>query len=247
MNQELVITDLTRMYGGHVCVAGYTHDGQAVRLSTPRLHEVDIAFDGQPTTFPTTVVECELIEHQPQPPHTEDYCFDPYSLRLIRRLDAPAWQVILDHLLFKSVAGIFEQPIHDDHGRYVDDGSGIRSIGTIRPRDISQVSYSAGPDGTWNYRLRFNDQAGQYYSLKITDLTWNAYCDSLRAPENEPKAVAARLTQMLKARRVYLRVGLSRKWSKFPDRCYLQLNGIYTFPDYLNGRTFVDLRPPASV
>jgi hypothetical protein len=37
-----------------------------------------------------------------------------------------------------------------------------------------------------------------------------------------------------------LRIGLARLWEKFPDRCYLQITGIYTFPDYLRGRTFTD-------
>jgi len=30
---------------------------------------------------------------------------------------------------------------------------------------------------------------------------------------------------------------------RVPDRCYLQITGIYTFPDYLDGKTFLDLRP----
>lgn len=243
MNQELVITDLTRMYGGHVCVAGYAHSGQCVRLSSPRLHELDIAAHGKPIVFPAAVVECDVIENQPDPPHTEDYSFDPYSLRLIRRLEGPAWQATLDRLLFDSVSQIFEQPICNEHGHYIADGVGIRSVGTIRPRGISKATYSADADGTWSYRLGFYDHAGQFYQLKITDLTWNAYCDSLRAPDREPKDIAVSLTQLLKSHRVYLRIGLSRKWAKFPGRCYLQINGIYTFPDYLDGLTFADLRP----
>jgi hypothetical protein len=243
MNQELVITDLTRMYGGHVCVAGYAHNGQAVRLASPRLHEVDIAADGKPIAFPTAVVACDFFENLPDPPHTEDFSFDPYSLRLVRRLEGRAWQATLDRLLFDNVGDIFEQPIRDDHGHSIADGVGVRSIGTIQPQGISKATYSAGPDGTWGYRLGFYDQAGQFYQLKITDLTWSAYCDSLRAPDREPKDIALSLTQLLKSRRVYLRIGLSRKWAKFPGRCYLQVNGIYTFPDYLDGLTFADLRP----
>jgi hypothetical protein len=243
MIEELMITDLTRMYGGHVCVAGYAHNWQCVRLASPRLHELDVVADGKPIAFPAAVVECDLHENLPDPPHTEDFSFDPYSLRLVRRLDGPAWQAALDRLLFDSVSGIFEQPIIDDQGRYVADGVGPRSIGTIRPRGISKATYSAGVDGTWSYRLGFYDHAGKFYQLKITDLTWNAYCDSLRAPEREPKDIAFSLTQMLKSRRVYLRIGLSRKWAKFPGRCYLQINGIYTFPDYLQGMTFAGLRP----
>ena len=246
MNQELMITDLTRMSGGHVCVAGYAHDGQAIRLAAPRLHEMDIAVNGQPIAFPAAVVACDLLDHLPDPPHTEDYSFDPYSLRLVRRLQGAAWQAALDRLLFGSVADIFEQPITHDNGYHLQDGTGARSIGTIQPRGIASASYTAGEDGVWNYRLGFYDQAGQFYRLKITDLTWNAYCESLRDPDHAPKDIAARLTQMLKSRRVYLRIGLSRKWVKHPGRWYLQLNGLYTFPDYLDGHTFADFRPPSS-
>jgi hypothetical protein len=46
---------------------------------------------------------------------------------------------------------------------------------------------------------------------------------------------------------VYLRIGLARHWH--PDheqpknRCYLQITGVYTFPDYLGGRCFADFPP----
>jgi hypothetical protein len=36
-------------------------------------------------------------------------------------------------------------------------------------------------------------------------------------------------------------------WQKFPERCYLQITGIYTFPDYLKGRTFIDFRTKDNV
>jgi|SRR5579859_758098 len=243
MNQELIITDLTRMSAGFVCAAGYSDNGQAIRLAAPRLHEIDIAAHGQPIVYPGAVVTCDLLEHLPDPPHTEDHSFNPYSLRLVRRLQGAAWQTALERSVFKSVHDIFEQPIVHDSGYYIPDGRGVRSIGTIQPRGLAQANYSVGEDGTWTFRLGFFDQAGAFYRLKITDLTWNAYCESLRGPDADSHAIAARLTQLLKSRRVILRIGLSRKWAKNPDRCYLQINGVYTFPDYLEGLTFVDLRP----
>jgi hypothetical protein len=244
MNQELIITDLTRMSAGFVCAAGYAANGQPIRLAAPRLHEVDIAAaGGQPIVFPGAIIACDLLEHLPDPPHTEDHRFDRYSLRLVRRLQGADWQTTLDRSLFGSVRDIFEQPIVHDAGYYIQDGNGARSIGTIKPRGLAQATYSVGEDGTWTYRFGFYDRAGQFYRLKITDLTWNAYCESLRGPDTHPQDIAARLTQLLKSRRVYLRVGLARKWAKFPGRCYLQVNGVYTFPDYLDGLTFADLRP----
>jgi hypothetical protein len=89
--------------------------------------------------------------------------------------------------------------------------------------------------------LTFIDD-GAAYSLKITDLTWHIYCDSLLSEFRRPAHIAEDLTQMLKQREVFLRIGLSRGWSKFPGKCFLQINAIHTFPDYLNGKTFADFR-----
>jgi hypothetical protein len=244
MMEQIVITDVTRMYSGYVCVAGYDSNGRCVRLSTLRIHEQDILDAGhQPILFPGAKVECQLLENLPDPPHTEDFKFDPATLRLAGRVDAKQWQAVLDRSSFTSVSDIFELPISDDHGHYIRDGDGPRSIGTVRPRGIAKASYSAGAEGNWDYRLGFYDFVGVFYRLKITDLTWHAYGDSLRSPEQEPAAIADQLTRLLKTRRVYLRIGLSRKWAKFPGRCYLQINGIHTFPDYLQGKTFADYRP----
>jgi hypothetical protein len=206
VKQELVITDLTRMAGGYVCMAGYDHGGQCIRLATPRLHEVDLTAGGEPVAYRAAVVVCDLIENQPDPPHTEDYRFDPYTLRRIRRLEHRAWQAVLDRLLFDNVGKIFDQPICNDHGHYITDGVGARSIGTIQPRGIAAV-YTADADGLWSYRLGFYDSAGQFHRLKITDLTWNAFCDSLRAPDREPADIVVSLTKLLKSRRIYLRIG----------------------------------------
>ena len=79
----------------------------------------------------------------------------------------------------------------------------------------------------------------------VTDLAWRYYCDRRRDEGTSPQAIARALATALRSRQVYLRIGLARGWDKFPDRCYLQITGVYTFPDYLEGRTFADLAPQA--
>ncbi|PIZ26134.1 MAG: hypothetical protein COY47_02165 [Chloroflexi bacterium CG_4_10_14_0_8_um_filter_57_5] len=106
-----------------------------------------------------------------------------------------------------------------------------------------KVIYEAGEDSPWDYRLHFVDRSNSFYRLKITDLTWHYYCDSLRGQGREPTEISSELTSVLKSRDVFLRIGLARGWKKFPERCYLQITGIYTLPDYLEGKTFVDLSP----
>ena len=40
-----------------------------------------------------------------------------------------------------------------------------------------------------------------------------------------------------------LRIGLTRGWELHPDRCYLQVTAVHTFPDYLKGLTFAEFAP----
>ena len=89
MKKPLVITDLTRMQEGRVCIAGYDHDGNCIRpvLPPPGIHEHTLYAQGQPSVFPFAVVEYDLTHPQPQPPHTEDHRYDPTSVRFVERLD----------------------------------------------------------------------------------------------------------------------------------------------------------------
>lgn len=243
MKKQLAITDLTRMQRGRVCVAGYDAEGRCVRpvLPPPGIAEQSLMADGKPIVFPFAVVEYELLQPTPQPPHTEDTRYDPASVRFIRPVRRR--QDFLDQSVYKTVQAIFEQPICDDFGFYVMDGCGPRSIGTIRPQAILKVYYEPGPDGVWDYRLSFVDSESALYRLKIVDLTWHYYCDSLRGGDREPARIASELSAMLKASAVYLRIGLSRGWAKFPERCYLQITAVHTFPDYLGGKSFADFAP----
>jgi len=152
--------------------------------------------------------------------------------------------MVLSWSLFPSVAEVFGQPVMTGPGYYVLDCQGERSLGTIRPKEIQAVIYAPGDDTeAWDYRIAFEDAQGQIYRLKITDLSWQYFCHSLRSETHDPAEIAAELTRTLCERRVYLRIGLSRGWKKFPERCFLQVNGVYTFPDYLEGRTFADFAP----
>lgn len=57
-----------------------------------------------------------------------------------------------------------------------------------------------------------------------------------------PARVARRVPAAPRAaEQVYLRVGLARGWGGEAERrCHLQINGVYTFPDYLGGRCCAD-------
>ena len=239
MKKRIVITDLTRMQQGHVCFCGYDKEHACIRpILLHGITEKSLVKDGKPVIFPFALVEFDFLSPRPEPPHTEDYFYISSSTAFVQRVANS--QKVLDWSVFETVEDIFEQPVLTDSGFSVMDCQGPRSVGTIRPKSTQKIIYESGLEGTWDYRIEFKDGSGASYRLKITDLTWHYFCNSQRGQFSTAESCAAQMTRMLHDRTVYLRIGLSRGWKKFPDRCFLQVNGIHTFPDYLDGKTFVD-------
>jgi hypothetical protein len=96
-------------------------------------------------------------------------------------------------------------------------------------------------NGKWEYRLSFLDQSGTAYELPVTDLAFRYYLDRLRQGEKFTPHEATKLVASLNKRQTYLRIGLARHWEKHPEQSFVQVTGIHTIPDYLDGRCFADL------
>jgi hypothetical protein len=245
VKQEIVITDVTRMQAGRVCIAGYNRKGKCIRpvLPPPGIHERMLYAQSRLLVFPFAVVEFDFLQPTPQPPHTEDWRYDPFAVRFVKQVDEKAKREILERTLFPDIKAIFETPVYADFGYYVKDGQGPRSLGTIRPQQIAALIHDLSPESKWQYRIGFVDSEGTSYRLTVTDLAWRYYHDHQRETGQSPQDITSELAAILKSSQVYLRIGLARGWAKFPDRCFIQVTGVYTFPDYLGGRTFADFAP----
>jgi len=250
MKRSMIVTDVTRMGAPGVCVAGFfADDGTAVRPIMPyRSHErVTEGFlwkDDRLVVMPFAEVRLEFLRRVSDPPHTEDWEIDPrYRPEAVRVLSMEERRDFLRNHLDDSVGAIFGAPIQGD--KYIRKGDGHRSLGTILTRQVSEIRYGHREysDGVakWDYRIWFTDYADREYSLAITDLTFRTACDYLIThKEWSVGKVSEWLTGFLGERDVYLRIGLARAWEKYPDRCYIQVTGVYSFPDYLGGKTLAD-------
>ena len=246
MKTWLAITDLTRMQGRRVCLAGYTADLTCVRPLFPRpkgLTEEWLQANRHGIIRPFAVVEFDLQQAAPDPPHTEDWIISP--VYRVRRVLAPDGQKsLLERIVDDSVESIFGAAIHYEVSHYVHAGEGSRSLGTVRPGEVVEVSYKPKAEGKWDYRMSFTDGAGETYRLAVTDLAFRYCLDHLRTCEGmTPRGVEDRLMSILADAQVFLRIGLARGWDRHPDRCHLQITGVHTFPDYLGGRCYADLAP----
>ena len=249
MKKALLITDLTRMSPPWVCVGGYWRDFTAVRPKLQHrrgLVEHFLFHGGRPIIRPFAVVELDFLEAVPEPPHTEDW-FVSHDYKSIEQARLPDGQAFafLQRILDIDVTSIFGAEVHTEYGCYVKSGEGVRSLGTILPKHITAVQYICREDGKWDYRIAFVDQSGTQYRLAVTDLSFRHYCDYQRLRGRSLEEITSDIEHRLHSATVFLRIGLARGWEKFPDRCYLQITGIHTFPDYLEGRCFADFDLPS--
>ena len=244
MKTKLVITDLTRMQGTRICIAGYTLYWACVRpvFWSSGLVERWLCDKGKVVIRPFAVVEFDLQEQTPHAPHTEDWIIGEVYREHCGMLDEDRQKHLLKRIADKDVASIFGAPILREEGCYVESGTGTRSLGTVVPRKIRQVGYIKRDVGKWDYRLSFTDSAGEGYNLSVTDLAFRYLLDNARVRKGvAPEESVKQLTAFLQKSQVFLRIGLSRNWEKHPDRCFLQITGVHTYPDYLRGRCFADL------
>jgi hypothetical protein len=234
----LVVTDITRMEGDRVCVAGLLEDGTAVRplcgRSGPTERWLLPARDARVVPFAILDLKVERAPKLLLAPHTEDRNVPDKGHRLLGTLPDPERVTLLADSLSPSVRAIFGAEVRADGqgqwGRYVRAGEGTRSLGTILASRIQAVRYQHYPErGRWDYRLRFHDASGEEFQLAVVDLAFRQRLDALRDGGLTPDAAAARTLHTLQQQSVYLRIGLARGWVKHPDRCYVQVTGVYGF------------------
>lgn len=241
--QEILITDVTHMQGEKVCIVGINHHGESIRpiLPPPGIFQNRLILPSG-IIRPKTVLEAYFIpKKRLHKPHIEDVDWDlSQPSRISRIIDDQTWHNALDKMTFETVDAIFETKIKSK--KSIQSGDGVRSVGTIKVKSIEYLKYEVvdRDDGTKHgYRLSFRDNSdAYYYDLSIADLNFRYYFHHFI--QDKPLAPATiRLQERIKKAECYLRIGLTREWS---GHHWLQVNGIYTFPDYAKGMCFMDYK-----
>lgn len=248
MKKRLIISELTRMAPPRVCIAGWATDTwECIRpvLPPPGIDEGFLFQEGKLVIKPFAEVEFDFKgKKPPRPPHTEDWNLGRrYKPKLIRVLTMLEKRRLLQNLLDENVGSIFGAKIHE--GRYVKVGEGSRSLGTIVPKQVLRVRYeqSQYEQDKWRYHIEFLDQRSEHFDLPVTDLAFRAFCDTRRTRHGHSRnRISSWLIRYLRENETFFRIGLAREWEeKRPGCCYLQITGVYTFPDYLEGKTCLEI------
>ncbi len=240
--KTLVITDLTYMWGDEVCIAGVDSEGNCVRpIVQGGVRRHQLFNSGRLEVHPRAKVQFDLSPIQTSAPHIEDQRFNPDSIANQGTCTESEWEAILQKSSFASVADIFDGYL--EGGRRVPPTSKTRSMGTIGNVRILGVEVDDSY-GRRQYRLSFQDSSGRAYDrFPVNDLAFRtAIQKDIDALGDERKAEGVASQALCSKERVYLRIGLARpeQLGNHPVACWTQVTGIYTFPDYLHGKTFAD-------
>lgn len=224
----LIITDVTAMSGDNVCIAGYDDSLTCIRpvLARGLITKRHLFKDGELVIFPGAKVAFNLGAQISQPPHVEDIIFEETSIESLGRVSIREWKEILTQTARQTVTELFAT-IQD---RCVPPGSAGSSIGTFVPAEtpILRCDYYKDPP---RLRMRIVDHKGTVtQNVPITDLAFRGlfefYLEKYKGDcEKTVKFLNAKLAD---SRVLYLRLGLARL---FRGCCWLQVNGIHTFPD----------------
>lgn len=239
--KEILILAMTKMLSG-ICTAGFSCEQDAVTgLCWVRpTREFGAVLPGDMMDAEGNLMQCcdvvelELIEPRPDPPHVEDWIADfvHHRPKRLRRLEG--------------------EKRADFFANYVDGApqdvlcTQTRSLCLVHPDEVwAQFSLDAY-SGRYSARMGFtlpgeaqHPDAQAERGAPVTDLKWRALGRAwLGEDGGELRLDQGTLMAQLSADDLYLTVGLSRKWQ---GRHWLLVHAIHAVPDYV---ATIDLRHP---
>jgi len=247
MEKTLIITDVTRMKSPRVCIAGITDNGETLRptLPHPGIQENWLYSENKAVIRPFARVIFNFIKQESQKPHTEDWQIDTVYKWHPDLLNITERKTLLLGIAEKYLNDLFHAPLQQiGQGYFIPKGEGQRSLATLAPKQVNFIGLCE-EYGEMRYRIKFTDWSGTNYMLTVTDLSFRYFVEYLRIVRKlSCHEINCRLEQLVSNAEIFLRLGLARGFNPdkqgSQDRCYLQVTGIYTFPDYLQLKCFAD-------
>lgn len=221
--RQVLITEVTRMSGGLVCVAAIDiHAGTMVRpLQGDGSNWEEAKWVAGGYMLVGNILSlAPAASGNPDYPHaTED--FRVASVRSLGSSSAAELYEACKETADGSIEAIFGGALTE--GKYVVAGSQCRSLGCIM---LSRGALKASEYYN-KVQVSYKDSSGSWHNLPVTELATKNAGDAATGAT----ALAARLKKANFFKPIALRIGLARAWDGgeqgySPKRCYVQLNGI---------------------
>lgn len=225
---KIIVTDLTRFSNPEiVCIAGVDLTSRRLVRPMPYL-KTEIC--RKLNILPGAIIEGDF---KPKPhnekPHIEDFEYKEDAIMFLGPSSAGKFKEALLCGLVDNIETGFNIELNDYQKFIPSNKAPDRSIITIILKSISIVKDKFNPE---KLKAVFTDSSDKnFYYIPITDIGFHGYAESEKKDEGRRK-----LNSFIRRQdEVFLRIGLSRYWEHEDGRkgFWLQVNGIYTFPDYL--------------
>lgn len=226
---EIIITDLTRFNtSDKVCIAGINmNTNECIRpmpyLTTAKCEELNI--------LPGSKLGGSFAQNTSRGiPHSEDYYYNQDSLTHNGACTAYEFHHVLNNTIATSISNGFGY-LFPEGGKvipYVN--APQQSIITLKVQSSQiRIVKDSFNHGKIKLNLKDNDEK-KYTYLPITDLGFYNYAMRHFDDFDFPSRINAFIDEQ---EELYLRVGLSGRYaSGDKDGFWLQINGIYTFPNF---------------
>jgi len=220
------------MNHGFVCISGIDiKTGQFIRpmIQYPGRSGIkkEFLFDNSKLVLrPLVNIELDFLKADPKSDfHTEDWFIDPTVKPKLVSIPAEEEKMgILDRHLDKSI----DDALYDQS----------RSLIVTQPQLTPLVDVSIKEDRLHTH-LTFRDLSGKLQRhLPVTDANWLGISRWLFTKhKGDKKKTADNLRYFLESTNIYLRIGMTRE---FKGQKWRQVSGVFSFPDWLHGHSFVD-------
>lgn len=220
---ELIITDITSLGAGKVCIAGEL-SARVARLAPPNPTESWVTSMGG--LSPGSVIGVRWHASRGiDRPHVEDGAWEPTSSKAVRVLTETELVERLRRHSFRSVREAFGDPwfVGKSGNAAFRPSTGSRSLATVQATRVA-LSASFGKP-----KVRFRDRDDEWTAVPFQDLEVRKHFGACARCETRGEQL---LREEFEGGPAILRVGLARVWRAQDQEpaCWLQVNHIFLTP-----------------
>lgn len=231
MNRKIVVTDLTRFKDRSiVCLAGIDPDnGECIRPLDKDRNYLSFESIKARDIHPGALLEGDFRRLTSSPPHTEDYLYVG-QLKHLGHVGSGEFRQLLANDAKTSVSSGFGKAPPDKF--FLTTDLPQKSIITLKLTSPSNLKIIEDQYEKTKIKAHVTDGNGLTLSfIPITDLGFSDHAINLRAADPDLENLNRFIRKQTE---VYVRLGLGRAYTapNKPEACWIQLNGIYTFPEY---------------
>ncbi len=225
---KIIITDLTRFKNqDKVCTAGVAKDGTVIRpmpyLSADKCRELDI--------HPGGILEGKFTLRNNPAPHLEDANYSKLTFK--GACSKAEFRSALEKTLYESMSEGFGVEVRSKDKCLPAENLPIRSLITIK---VSPSTFSVVQNQFNRSQMKAHLSDGGGVELSFVSVTDRGFYDYAIQHKDDSREFAKINQFIQRQEELYLRIGLSREFKADDGRngYWIQLNGIYTFPDKLD-------------